>query len=60
MSTLKSVFRCGHPKTPENSTPVGKGYATCSFCRRVKYMCLSAERAQARINAGGYTVGERV
>lgn len=38
---MSDVFRCGHPRTPENSTPVGNGAMRCRICKynlvRVQY-----------------------
>jgi hypothetical protein len=53
--------KCGHPRTPENSRTVnGGGSIVCRFCRRMNQMARAAGAAQKRINAGGYTLGERI
>lgn len=63
---MRTTFLCGHPRTPENSVPTanvkpdGTRYMQCRFCKHVRGIVISAERHQKRINAGGYTRGERV
>lgn len=55
------LFRCGHPRTAENSRTINGGRAiVCRFCQRMKQIVRSAKIAQERINAGGYTIGERI
>lgn len=51
-------FRCGHPKTPEN-TRRGK---VCALCERIDNICNQHRRDQARINAGKPlgTLGQRI
>lgn len=56
-----ALFRCGHPRTAENSRTINGGRAiVCRFCERMKRIVRSAKRAQERINAGGYTRSERI
>jgi hypothetical protein len=60
------TFRCGHPRTPENSHRLsarrrdGTRYAQCALCHRVREICRSAKKAQNRINKGRYTLGQRI
>lgn len=46
------VFRCGHPRTPENSTPVGNGFMRCRECHNQRSRELERTKAQARKDAG--------
>lgn len=56
-----TAFRCGHPREPGNIyRRPNDGHESCAFCIRVRRLCKSAELAQRRINAGGYTLGERI
>jgi hypothetical protein len=51
------TFRCGHPKTPENSNASGLGYRQCRFCERVHRIVRTVERDQAKINRGQRVFG---
>lgn len=33
---MSKPFRCGHPRTPDNTKPNGSGKVTCRACRRVR------------------------
>jgi hypothetical protein len=58
---VSEVFRCGHPRTAENAVSAyNNGRKACAFCRRVRAIVKKVERAQRRINAGGYTIGEKI
>jgi hypothetical protein len=55
------TFRCGHPRSLENSHRSGGGYVQCAFCKRMKGMVRRVKRDQRRINAGTFfTLGERI
>jgi hypothetical protein len=49
---MAATFRCGHPKTSENSIPSGAGNSTCKLCHRIRRICYAVLRDQVRINAG--------
>jgi hypothetical protein len=52
-------FRCGHPREPGN-TYTRKGHETCALCKRIRRICRSVTRTQARINRHRLTLGERI
>lgn len=55
------TFRCGHPRTPENSHRTGNGYAQCAFCQRARAIAKLVERDQRKINEHRFfTRGERI
>ena len=59
-------FRCGHPRTPENSKPTsvskadGTRYMQCKFCTDVRDRFRKQLRFEARMAKGKLTIGERV
>lgn len=54
----RDTFRCGHPRTAENSYETrqqlkdGSLVSVCLFCQRVRKIRQKVERGQARINKG--------
>lgn len=58
---MSAAFHCGHPREPGNTyTRPSDGYQSCALCKRVREICKSVRRKQARINAGHLTLGERI
>lgn len=49
---MSAAFRCGHPRTPENTISTSYRFKTCRFCQRVRRMVDVAIQRQERINAG--------
>lgn len=54
---MTGIFRCGHPRTPENSTRGylhrnGNRYPACSLCMRVKRIAGTVDRQLDRWKTG--------
>jgi hypothetical protein len=47
-----AAFKCGHPKTPENSKPSGHSFTQCKLCQRVHNIVAKVVKGQENINAG--------
>lgn len=62
---VKNLFRCGHPKTADNSKPDGNGYTRCRECRIFSNLTYErsgkgrARRARYRASAAGMAAYER-
>jgi hypothetical protein len=56
---MTAPYKCGHPREG-NSIPTGRGYSRCALCDRARKIVRQSIRMQARINAGGRTIGERI
>jgi len=46
------TFRCGHPRTPENTLTTKTCPARCRTCREAAVRSQTAKRRQERIEAG--------
>jgi hypothetical protein len=62
-----ATFRCGHPRTPENSTrgylhANGKRYPQCALCDRIRTIVEAVDRQLASWKRGDRapTLGQRI